>query len=138
MSYADCGSGRGPVARRVSTPQFVQMYAGGRGTPAGQQRRTVLELREFFSDRARPEKLFVLAPDQRGESETANARHYQDAAVGMEFRSENIGMACGPIDVDDKEGVAILGARKFDPHGGAHRGRRPVGANDQPGPPLPP
>src|SRR5216683_1354955 len=118
---------------RVRAPQFVEMYAYRRGMPAGQQRRTVLELREFFPDRARPEKLFVLAPDQRGESETANARHYQDAAVGMEFRSENIGMACGPIDVDDKEGVVILRAREFDPHGGAHRGRRPVGANDQAG-----
>src|SRR6266849_4562774 len=122
-----------PVARRVPAPQFVEMYAYGRGMPAGQQRRTALEFREFFLDRARPEKLFVLEPDQRGESEAANARHYQDAAVGMEFRSEDVGMAGGPIDVDDEERVVILRAREFDPDRGAHRGRRPVGANDQAG-----
>src|SRR5690348_4772628 len=123
----------GPVARRVSTPQFVQMYAYGRRTPAGQQRRTALELRKFFLDRAQAEKLLVLEPDQRGESETADAGHYQDAAVGMEFRSENVGKALGPIDIDDEKRMVVLRAREFDPDRGAHRGRRPIGANDQAG-----
>src|SRR5712692_9304734 len=108
----DAGS---PVARRVPAPQFVEMYAYGRGMPAGQKRRTVLEPREFSLDRARAEKLLMLAPDQRGESEAANARHYQDAAVGMEFRSEDVGMAGGPINIDDEQCVVILGAREFDP-----------------------
>src|ERR1700724_1789106 len=54
-----------PVARRMPAPQFVEMYANGRGMPAGQQRCTALEPREFFLDRARAEKLLVLAPDQR-------------------------------------------------------------------------
>src|SRR6266851_9813301 len=108
----DAGS---PVARRVPAPQFVEMYAYGRGMPAGQKRRTVLEPREFSLDRARAEKLLMLAPDQRCESEAANPGHYEDAAVGMEFRSENVGMACGPIDIDDEERVVILRAREFDP-----------------------
>src|SRR5713101_1384520 len=109
------------------------MYAYGRGMSASQKRRTVLEPREFFLDRAGAEKLFVLAPDQRCESEAANPGHYEDAAVGMEFRSEDIGMPGRPIDVDDEERMVVLSAREFDPDRGAHRRRRSIGANDQAG-----